>query len=159
MILSFIVAMTRQLVIGVDNKLPWHLPEDLKRFKALTLGHPIVMGRKTYDSIGRPLPGRTNIVITRNPDLKIPGVTCVCSLEQALTPYANSDEEVFILGGAQIFADALTHANRLYITWIEKEIPGDICFPKFDLTRYRVSLEEAHLDAVIPYRYINYEKL
>ena len=158
MILSLIVAMTRRGVIGANNALPWHLPEDLKRFKKLTLGHPIVMGRKTYDSIGRPLPGRQNIVISRNRALRIPGVTCVDSLEAALAPFENTSEEVFIIGGSQIFADALSRAHRLYVTWVEQDIPGDIVFPTWNTKAFTASGQEDHLDGLIPYRYVNYDR-
>ncbi|MHB1238617.1 MAG: dihydrofolate reductase, partial [Gallionella sp.] len=109
---SLIVAMSKNRVIGINNTLPWHLPADLKHFKALTMGHHIVMGRKTYDSIGKPLPGRTSVVVTRNRKLKIDGCVVVHALEQALAVCA-ADDEIFVVGGAELYALALPIADKL----------------------------------------------
>ena len=126
-----IVAMARNRVIGKEGALPWHLPEDLKRFRKLTMGHPIIMGRRTWDSIRRPLPGRRNIVITRNPDLKLDGAEAVASLGKALELVASA-ERVFVIGGEQIYRMALPIADKLELTLIEMDVEGDAAFPEFD---------------------------
>jgi dihydrofolate reductase len=128
---TLIVAMAKNRAIGKDNALPWHIPEDLKRFKALTMGHPIIMGRKTFDSIGRPLPGRRNIVISRNRTLAIPGVDVAGSLEEALAA-CSAEPELFVIGGEQIYAQALVHADRIEMTEIEQAVDGDAFFPPID---------------------------
>ncbi len=128
--ISMIVAMANHRVIGLDNKMPWHLPADLQYFKKTTLGKPVIMGRKTYDSIGRALPGRLNIVVSRDPNLNINGVTCVTSVEQALQAAAGV-EEVMIIGGATIYEHFLPVANRLYLTFIDLETKGDTHFPDY----------------------------
>jgi dihydrofolate reductase len=131
--LNLIVAMTQKGVIGKDNKLPWHLPEDLKYFKEVTMGAPIIMGRKTYDSIGRPLPGRLNIVVTRNENFRPPGVTVVHSFDGALKAAqdAGSQRDPFLIGGAELFQQGMRHCKKLFITWIEKDFPGDAYFPEW----------------------------
>lgn len=130
MTLSIIVAMTKERVIGYQNKIPWHLSEDLKHFKKITMGHPIIMGRKTFESIGHPLPGRENIVITRNKNYKAVGVTIVHGLEEALK---NKTGECFVIGGAEIYKAALPQADKLYLTLIHDQIKGDTFFPPVDL--------------------------
>lgn len=130
MIISMIAAMADNLIIGKDNQMPWHLPADFAWFKRCTMGKPVVMGRKTYDSIGRPLPGRLNIVISRDASLSIEGVTTVTSIEQALEA-AGSVEEVMIIGGGAIYAACLPMANKLYVTHIEAEVEGDTQFPQW----------------------------
>lgn len=140
--LSLIVAMARNRVIGRDNALPWHLPEDLKYFKAVTMGKPILMGRKTFESIGRPLPGRLNIVITRDPGWQHPGVAVASSLEHALEqaalePDARAAGEVMVIGGEQIYRAAIEKADRLYITRVEAEVAGDAFFPEYDEGTWR----------------------
>lgn len=158
MILSLIVAMTRARVIGVNNTLPWRLPGDLKRFKQITMGHPIVMGRKTYDSIGKPLPGRRNIVITRQADLVIPGADVVHSLTEALLLLHDS-LEVFVIGGAQIFEEALPQADKLYVTWIEEDIQGDAYFPEFDPARFKIIDSSGRISEPLPHEYVDYGPL
>jgi dihydrofolate reductase len=128
---TLIVAMAKNRAIGKDNTLPWHIPEDLKRFKALTMGHPIVMGRKTFDSIGRPLPGRRNIVISRNRSLAIPGVEVTGSLDEALAA-CSAEPEVFVIGGEQIYAQALGRADRIEMTEVGQAVDGDAFFPPID---------------------------
>ncbi|HHX8581810.1 TPA: type 3 dihydrofolate reductase [Vibrio diabolicus] len=128
MIISMIAAMADNRIIGKDNQMPWHLPADFAWFKRCTMGKPVVMGRKTYESIGRPLPGRLNIVISREEKLKIEGVTTVTSIEQALD-VAGDVEEVMIIGGGAIYAACLPMANKLYVTHIEAAIDGDTQFP------------------------------
>ncbi len=128
MIISMIAAMADKRIIGKDNQMPWHLPADFAWFKRCTMGKPVVMGRKTYESIGRPLPGRQNIVISRDETLSIEGVTTVTSIEQALA-VAGDAEEVMIIGGGAIYAACLPMANKLYVTHIEAAIDGDTQFP------------------------------
>ena len=129
--IAMIAAMANNRVIGKDNKMPWHLPEDLRHFKAMTLSKPVIMGRKTYESIGRPLPGRHNIVISRNDRLVIDGVTCVTSFEQALVS-AGDCEEVVVIGGGQLYEQLLPKADVLYLTLIDLDVDGDTVFPDWD---------------------------
>jgi len=136
-----IVAMARNRVIGKDGALPWRLPEDLKRFRSLTMGHPIVMGRKTYDSIGRALPGRRNVVISRQPDLAIEGVETATSLAAALEMTAGADK-VFVIGGQQIYQAALPIADRIELTQIDKDFDGDVLFPQIDPAQWRESAQQ-----------------
>ncbi|MEF1308505.1 type 3 dihydrofolate reductase [Vibrio mytili] len=128
MIISMIAAMADNRVIGKDNQMPWHLPADFAWFKRCTMGKPVVMGRKTYESIGRPLPGRLNIVISRDESLTIEGVTTVTSIDQAFEA-AGDVEEVMIIGGGAIYAACLPMAKKLYVTHIEAHIDGDTQFP------------------------------
>ncbi len=135
--LSLVWAMAQNRVIGRNNSLPWHLPEDLKYFKRITMGKPVIMGRKTYESIGKPLPGRANIVITRNPNVSIEGVRVVNSLNQAMTLCESIAEidgvaEAMVIGGAEIYALAMPLADRLYLTEVHAEVEGDATFPEFD---------------------------
>ena len=141
--LSLIVAMARNRVIGRDGKLPWHLPADLKRFRALTMGHHILMGRKTWESIGRPLPGRTSIVITRTPGYAAPGANVVHSLSEALES-ARGGSEVFVIGGAEVYRDALPLADRIYLTELQAEYEGDVLFPAFAAGQWRAGKREHH---------------
>ncbi|TOB68162.1 type 3 dihydrofolate reductase [Vibrio parahaemolyticus] len=128
MIISMIAAMADNRVIGKDNQMPWHLPADFAWFKRCTMGKPVVMGRKTFDSIGRPLPGRLNIVISRDESLSIEGVTTVTSVEKALEAAGNV-EEVMIIGGGAIYVSCLAMANKLYVTHIDAVVEGDTQFP------------------------------
>ena len=134
-LISLIVAMAQNGVIGRDNALPWRLPEDLKRFRAFTLGKPILMGRKTFESLGRPLPGRTNLVLTRDRSWSAPGVVVVHSVEEALMQAASSDELV-VIGGAEIYRLVLPVARRIYLTHVHADVPGDVTFPEFDPTQW-----------------------
>lgn len=134
-ILSMIVAMADNNIIGKDNDMPWHLPADLAYFKKTTLGKPIIMGRKTFESIGRPLPGRRNIVISRDTSYKGNGIEVVNSVEQALALINNSADavdEIMVIGGGAIYRHCLTKANRLYVTHIKANIEGDTQFPEFN---------------------------
>ncbi|WCN12156.1 type 3 dihydrofolate reductase [Marinomonas mediterranea] len=145
--LSLIVAMSTNRVIGINNALPWHLPNDLKYFKQATMGKPIIMGRNTFESIGKPLPGRRNIVITRNPGYKADGVDVVGSLDQAIQLgedicLVNGHEEVMIIGGSQIYDLALSRADRLYITHVDAHVEGDAFFPEVDWSGYEKIAEE-----------------
>ena len=137
MILTLVVAMSENRVIGRDGDLPWRLPEDLKHFKKVTLGKPVIMGRKTWDSLYvKPLPGRRNIVVTRNPDFQAEGAETTAAVEDALALVA-SEEEVMVIGGATLFQDALPVASRLHLTEVHAEIDGDTFFPKFDRSHWR----------------------
>jgi dihydrofolate reductase len=142
--LSLIVAMARNRVIGVDNTLPWHLPEDLKHFKALTMGHHIIMGRKTYDSIGRPLPGRTTVIVTRDPGYTMAGCLVAHSLDEAVR-LSEGDDEAFFVGGSSLYEQALPLADRLYITEIQADYLGDAHFPEFDRQEWRECSREGHI--------------
>lgn len=128
--LSLIVAMAQNRTIGVNNTLPWRCPEDLKHFKALTMGHHLIMGRKTFDSIGKPLPGRTTVVVTRDRNLKIEGCLVAHSLPDAIAS-CGDDPEIFIVGGAEIYSQSLALADTLYITEIQQDVEGDAHFPVF----------------------------
>ncbi|HEY2340012.1 MAG TPA: dihydrofolate reductase [Steroidobacteraceae bacterium] len=134
-LISLIVAMAQNGVIGRDNSLPWRLPDDLKRFRAFTLGKPILMGRKTFESIGRPLPGRINLVLTRDRSWYAEGVIAVHSVEEALAQAGSSDELVAI-GGAEIYRLVLPFARRIYLTHVHADVPGNITFPEFDSTQW-----------------------
>lgn len=155
--LSVIAALARNRVIGRDNDLPWHLPEDLKRFRALTMGHHIVMGRKTYESLGRLLPGRTTVVVTRNPSYEVPGAIVVNSLEQAVQA-CGDDPEIFLIGGAELYQQSLALAERLYLTEIDAEFEGDAYFPEFSPEEWRETAREPHVSAEgLPFSYVTYE--
>ncbi len=134
-LISLIVAMAQNGVIGRDNSLPWRLPEDLKRFRAFTLGKPILMGRKTFESIRRPLPERTNLVLTRDRSWFAHGVVAVHSVEEALVQ-AGSSAELVAIGGAEIYRLVLPFARRIYLTHVHADVPGDITFPEFDSTQW-----------------------
>ena len=136
-----IAAMTENRVIGRNNALPWHLPADLKHFRLLTSGHTIIMGRKTFESFGRPLPERRNIVVTRDPDNRPDGVEIAAGLEEAID-LASAEDEVFIGGGEQIYRLALPRAVRIYLTLIHAEIEGDTFFPEFDRDYWFLAHEE-----------------
>lgn len=156
--LTIVVAIDRQRGIGANNALPWHLPEDLAHFKQTTSGHPIIMGRKTFDSIGRPLPNRRNIVITRNPDWKHDGVDAVPSLDAALA--LAGDTEAFIIGGAQIFIEALPRVDKLIVTEIDKTFDCDTFFPQIDTSRWQEVARERHQSAKtgLPYAFVTYRR-
>jgi dihydrofolate reductase len=140
---AIIAALARNRAIGRDNAMPWRLPEDLKRFKSLTTGHTVIMGRKTFESIGSPLLGRDNIVITRSPDWFRPGCLVAHSLEAALAAVGES-RDAFVIGGAEIYALALPHAARLHMTEIERDFDGDAFFPEYDRSLWREVSRERH---------------
>ncbi len=140
--IALIAAFAQNRVVGIDNKLPWHLPKDLQYFKTTTSGKAIIMGRKTYESIGRPLPNRTNIVITRNKYFSASGIKVVNSLEAALElaseiNFINGIDEIMVIGGANIYAQALAKADRLYLTLVHASIEGDAYFPEVDLSAWQ----------------------
>ncbi len=159
--ICLIAALAANRVIGINNALPWHLPADLKRFKALTTGHPVVMGRKTHESIGKPLPGRHNLVITRNHDYSAPGCEIVHSLDAAIAACRGA-QEIFVIGGAKVYRESLPRAHRLEFTEIRAEFEGDATFPEFSLGQWRETGREIHSDeAGIPFRYdfVRYERI
>jgi dihydrofolate reductase len=142
--LSLIWAMGRNRIIGVDNRLPWHLPADLKHFRALTTGHTILMGRKTYESFPRPLPDRRHVIITTDRGYKASsGCLVVHTLDEALT-VASNDDEVFVIGGSSLYAQTLPRADRLYVTLIDAEFAGDTRFPDFDERDWQAVAREDH---------------
>ena len=158
--ISLIVAVSRNGAIGLNNQLPWYLPEDLKYFKSVTMGKPLIMGRKTFDSIGRPLPGRANIVLTRHPQWTSDGVKVVQSVEQALVAgeiacEAADVDEIMVIGGEQIYRMTIDLADRIYLTQVDTDVEGDAFFPDIDLNNWsqtRVKLPEI-IDKH-PYRFL-----
>jgi dihydrofolate reductase len=158
--ISLIVAMARNRVIGANNALPWHLPADLKHFKALTMGHHIVMGRKTYESIGKPLPGRTSVVVTRNAGYAPPGVITANSLEAAVSA-CGDEEEIFVIGGAELYLQTITLADRIYLTEIDADISGDAYFMELDGRQWQESERKSHMPDeknVYPYQFVTYDR-
>ncbi len=151
MLISFIVAMARNRVIGRNGRLPWQVSEDLQRFKRLTMGHCLLMGRKTYQSIGRPLPGRRTIVVSRQAGLRLPGCTVAGTLSQALT-LAEPAEELFICGGADVFQQTLAWAERIYLTELNLAVAGDSFFPELPEGAFQVLWQE-DFRAEIDYRF------
>lgn len=153
--------MARNRVIGADNRIPWRLPGEQQLFKRVTMGHHIVMGRKTYESIGRLLPGRTTVIVTRQAGYQVPGALVVHSLPQALQA-AQEDDEVFIIGGAELFREALPLADRLHLTVVDAEVPGDTYMPEIDLREWREQRRE-HVPASdgqpLAYTYTLYERI
>jgi dihydrofolate reductase len=155
--LSLIVARANNGVIGKDNQLPWRLPADLKYFKAVTMGKPIVMGRKTFESIGRPLPGRQNIVVTRNPDFISAGITVVHSVEAAIAA-ANEAAEIMLIGGTELYTLSLALADRIYLTAIHQDFDGDAHFPALDSQWQQVSRDDHVSDDGLAYSFCVFEK-
>lgn len=159
--LSLIVAMAKNRVIGVDGKIPWHLPNELQLFKRLTMGHHIVMGRKTYESINRLLPGRTTVIVTRQKGYAVPGAIVVHSLDEAITACGN-DPEIFVIGGADIFNLAMPIADRLYLTIVDTEPAGDTWMPPVNAGEWRQTVtesyaaDERHAHA---YRFTTYDRI
>jgi len=159
--ISLIAALDRNYAIGRGGAMPWHLPEDLKRFKALTMGKPVLMGRKTALAIGRALPGRTNLVLTRSGEVPFAGQRAVASLDEAIA--TAGDEELMVIGGGEIYALALPRATRLHLTWIDTEAAdADAHFPRFDPAEWRETSRAAHsADARHEYAYtfVDYERI
>lgn len=152
--IAMIAAMANNRVIGKDNKMPWHLSADLKHFKKMTLGKPVVMGRKTFESIGRPLPERKNIVISRTSSLSIDGVSCVNSFDGALAAAGECDELV-IIGGGQLYQQLLPQADILYLTIIDLEVEGDTFFPQWDEESWALVEEQCESDSSgLSYRFL-----
>jgi dihydrofolate reductase len=157
--LTLVVAMDAQRGIGVNNTLPWRLPEDLAHFKRVTSGHPIVMGRKTFDSIGRPLPNRRNIVVTRNPAWRHEGVDAATSLADAVA--LAGEDKVFIIGGAQIFAESMDIADQMIVTEIEHTFECDTFFPRLEPGAWRETAREAHHSDAngFDYSFVTYQRV
>jgi dihydrofolate reductase len=158
--ISIIVAFDQNRLIGKNNGLPWHLPADLKHFKNITMGHHMIMGRKTFESIGKPLPGRVTIIVTRQHNYKVEGCISVNTFQHAID-YCQNQEEVFIIGGAQIFECALPLATKLYITKIHHSFEGDTHFPEIDSRIWKINDEEFHSadeKNVWDYTFLNYSK-
>lgn len=159
--IALIAALARNRAIGFDNRMPWHLPEDLKRFRQLTTGHRVIMGRKTFDSIGRPLPGRTNIIISRSNTFNAPGCTVVHSVDEALAAADPAGVISFVIGGAEIYRQALGWASRMFLTEIDAEFEGDTFFPPIDKREWNeVRRERRNYDATRPiaYDFVEYER-
>jgi dihydrofolate reductase len=161
MTVSIIAAVSDNSVIGRKNRVPWHLSTDLKRLKSLTMGHHMLMGRRTFESLDQPLPGRTIVVITRDPKFKPDGVLTANSIEQAID-LASLDEEIFIAGGAQIYEQSLHRADRMYLTRVHVEVEGDAFFPEFDdVTEWNL-VDAEHCEAdeknEYPYSFLTYER-
>jgi dihydrofolate reductase len=153
-----VAALARNGVIGARGKMPWHLPEDLKHFKQLTLGHPVIMGRKTWESLGRPLPGRENIVISRQSGFAAPDASVVATPEAAIARCAG-DAQASVIGGAEIYAAALPFADALVLTEIDLDYEGDTRFPDWDRKAWRIAQKETHTSAQgVRFSYVRYEK-
>ena len=160
-VLSVIAAMARNRVIGRDNQLPWHLPADLQHFKATTLGKPMIMGRRTWESLPGLLPGRPHIVVTRDPGYRAEGARVAHSLEQAIELAAGLGDEVMLIGGAELYAQALPLADRLYLTEVDAEVDGDAWFPEFDPADWSLLSREDHAADernAHPYRFLSYRR-
>jgi len=156
--IAIIVAMAQNRTIGIDNTLPWRIPADLQHFKKLTMGHHMIMGRKTFESIGRPLPGRATVVVSRDRSLKIDGCVVVHSLPEAIANCA-SDPQVFVVGGAEIYVQALGLADTLYITEIQQDVTGDAWFPEFDRSEWLEASREIHrqeTSETLEYHFVTY---
>lgn len=161
MSLSIIVAMAKNRTIGVNNTLPWRCPEDLKHFKAQTMGHHMIMGRKTFDSIGKPLPGRTTVVITRNNDLEVDGCIVAHSLKEALA-VCTGDEEIFVVGGAELYRQAISLVDTLYVTEIQQDVEGDAHFPEIDKGIWQETSRQVHSQETpqpMDFHFVTYRKI
>ena len=157
--LCVIAAMAKNRVIGINNTLPWRLSEDLKHFKALTMGHHIIMGRKTYESIGKPLPGRTTVIVTRDAAYQAEGCVTVTSIDAAIAA-CGDDPEIFFVGGAEMYAQVLPRADRLYLTEIQAEYDGDAWFPEYDRSAWQETDRQAYInDAGLGYHFVIYARV
>ena len=154
---DLIAAVARNRVIGARGGMPWHLPGDLRHFKATTLGHPVIMGRRTWDSLGKPLPGRENIVVTRRRDAQIPGALVAGSLQEALS-LSQGHDRVFVIGGAEIYALALPFADGLVLTEIDRDFDGDTMFPEWDRAAFRETRREAQAAEGLRYDFVQYDR-
>ena len=155
MIISIIAAMAENRVIGRENELPWDLPSEHRRFKEITMGHPVIMGRRTFESIGHPLPGRKNIIITTQQGFAPEGCTIVKDLQEAITACGNADE-VFICGGESVFREAMPLADRIYLTIVDEEFDGDAYFP--EIPDAFVEVERRKFEDILPYSMVRYER-
>ena len=157
MLISLIVAMASNRVIGNQGEIPWKIPGEQKMFKEITMGHTMIMGRKTYEAIGRALPGRTNIVVTRQTAYQAPGCEVVHDLKSALESCPPDEGEVFIIGGGQIYEETIAAADRIYLTVLPRDVPGDTYFPEFSESDFKV-IKSDFIDAVEPYHFYIYER-
>lgn len=156
--LSMIVATANNGVIGVNNTLPWHLPEDLKRFRALTTGHHIIMGRKTYESLNRLLPDRTTVIVTHNPDYHVEGAIVVHSLEEAIR-VTQHDTEAFLIGGAELYRTGLAYIDKLYLTKVDLEVAGDAFLPEIDWSAWQLDEQTAQTSQNgLNFQYLTYRR-
>lgn len=159
--ISLIVAMASNRVIGINNQMPWHLSADLKKFKRLTMGSPILMGRKTYESIGRPLPGRTNVIISRNPSYRQEGCLVFTDIERAIAHCCQHHDEIFFIGGSDLYQTMLPRAKTIYLTEIKKDFTGDTFFPEMDHADW-MEVEREDIDddpdAPFSYSFLKFEK-
>ena len=157
--ISIIAAVSENGIIGSGNAMPWHIKEDFKRFKTLTTGHPVIMGRKTFESLGRPLPNRTNIIVTRNKSFIINDCLTASSIEEAIN-MCNHEEEIFIIGGGEIYRQAMPMADKIYLTLIHKSFNGDTFFPEIDSGWREISREyhEKGESFEFPFEFIDYVK-
>lgn len=155
MIISLIAAMAENRVIGRGNSIPWNIPSDQKRFREMTMGHPVIFGRKTFDAISRPLPGRKNIVLTRNKNYRAEGAVIVHDLDAAFAAGADADE-VFVCGGGMVFRETITLAVRIYLTIIHRKYEGDVLFP--DIPPDFVEVQREEIDNTPPYSFVIYER-
>ena len=158
MLISAIVAMASNRVIGNRGDIPWKIPGEQKMFKEITLGHTVIMGRKTYESIGRPLPGRTNIVITRQSDYQAAGCIVVHDLDSAFQSCAPEESEAFICGGGQLYQESLPVTDRIYLTALLREVPGDTYFPEISEADFKITKSES-IEGVEPYSFLIYERI
>jgi dihydrofolate reductase len=154
---SLIVAMASNNVIGHKGGIPWKIPGEQKMFKKITIGHSMIMGRRTYESIGRALPGRTNIVVTRQTDYAAPDCIVVNDLKSALQACPSGESEVFIIGGGQVYQETISSADRLYLSVLPREVPGDTYFPTFSQSHFKV-IKSDFIDAVVPYHFYIYDR-
>ena len=157
MLISLIVAMASNRVIGNKGDIPWKIPGEQKMFKKITLGHSVIMGRKTYESLGRPLPGRTNIVVTRQTDYQTSGCTIVHDIDGAIKSCSAEESEAFICGGGQLYRESFSMADRIYLTVIPREIAGDTYFPEIPEAEFTVNKSE-FIDGIEPYHFYIYER-
>ena len=158
MIISLVAAMGKNRVIGKNNSLPWKLPEDMKRFKELTLGKPVVMGRKTFESIGKPLPNRTNIITTHDKNYKAEGCIVASSADEALKS-AEGNEELMIIGGAQIYKEFLPRADRMHLTLIDKAFEGDSYFPDYNKDEWKEVHREGHKGSKYKFIFVDLQRV
>jgi len=156
--INVIAAMARNRVIGIRNTLPWRLPADLQHFKALTMGHHIIMGRKTFESIGKPLPGRTTVIVTRDADYRVKNCITADSIDAAISA-CGADPEIFFVGGAELYGQVLSRADRLYLTEIQADYPGDAYFPAFDAKDWLETARQVHLSPDgLGYHFVTYQR-
>ena len=158
MLISLIVAMAKNRVIGNKGDIPWKIPGEQKMFKEITMGHAMIMGRKTFETIGRPLPGRTSIVVTRQTGYEAPGCLVVHDLKSAIESCATDETEAFIIGGGQIYNETLQIADRIYLTVLTREVAGDTYFAEFSESDFKV-IKSEFIDAAEPYHFYIYERI